>query len=691
MHFANHWLDQSRHRLRSTVTSLCVLLPTLSAISLISPSAQAAERVTPVKLWVAGKVVALKSTAVYDGKETFVPLEALASVGAKGTVTARNNVVRVTLRSGKTENFDYATYRGQPYINLTDIAESVDGKILKPIRSVAGDTVSRFLLPNTTYLLARVTDVHVEGSSLHVGTSFPVPHQARMLNLQNLRGYVDVVGATISKDLHTVSLKSTRYAEKIRFGQHTPDVARVVVELAPGAMLATNATPLRPSSTFIAPLTGGRSQNSTIMESMPRNPRSRTFSASDDELIMPSKMRRNSSQTADEADIPVAPRRKKKAAPFDTSADSGTLDTRRTRNVDNNTQDNETTPTTTATTARKRVIDVERITYRSEDRDTLQVIVSTSSKARAFVHYSEATRQVVIDIPNSQLNLENDSQSDQEVGHSLITGLTASTQRKSPRVTPLTRIKLDASRPVTISVDASTNEIVFEITPQKTAKSQPSAHRRVVVIDAGHGGFDPGAFVAENGAQTSEKSITLAIASKLRRILEAHGAKVLMTRTSDKHVKLEARPALANEVGADLFISIHNNTFKEMNVITGSSTYYHGSSPLSRKLASSVQNRLAPVTGMRNRGAVSDNSLYANGLAVLRETNMTAVLCEVGYINNTKDRQKLLDPQFQSRVANAIYLGIKDYYAPPLISQRKKRRMKKTSFATTTPPFAPYC
>ena len=201
----------------------------------------------------------------------------------------------------------------------------------------------------------------------------------------------------------------------------------------------------------------------------------------------------------------------------------------------------------------------------------------------------------------------------------------------------------------------------------------------MVVIDAGHGGFDPGAFVASNGATTSEKSITLAIASKLRAVLEAHGARVLMTRSSDRHVSLEARPALANEAGADLFISIHNNTFKAANSITGSTTYYHASSPQSRRLASAIQSRLAPVTGMRNRGAVTDTSLYANGLAVLRETNMTAILCEVGYINNPNDRQKLKNSKFQSRVANAIYLGIRDYLNPPVVSAHRKRTKSKSS------------
>ena len=385
MQFANSGLDSSRQRLRSTLTSFCGLLPALSALMLTNLPANAAERVTPVKLWVAGKYVPLKSTAVYDGKETFVPLEALASVGATGVVTTRKNVVRVTLRSGKKEDLDYATYKGRPYISLTDLAETVDGKVLKPSKVREGDIPPKFVLPNTSYLLARVTDVHVEGSSLHVGTSFPVPYKARMLKTDNLRGYVDVVGATISKDMHTVSLKSTRYAERVRFGQNTPSTARIVVELAPGARIASNDT-TRASAAFVTPLTGGSSRTGAVVA----HETPIASSSDDNEFTPPPRARRRVPVDDTMAPEPTPTPRKKKLPPVDTSADAGTVTSRKTRNVDTGVQDSTVSPTPAT---RKRVIDVERIAYRSDDRNSIQLVVSTSSKARAFVHYSSETRQ----------------------------------------------------------------------------------------------------------------------------------------------------------------------------------------------------------------------------------------------------------------------------------------------------------
>ena len=681
MQSANLGFGNSPHRLRSKWTSLCAILPAFAVLTTSNTVAHAAERVTPVKLWIAGKIVALKSSAVYDGKETFVPLEALASVGAKGTVTSTRNVVRITLRTGKREDLDYATYQGKPYVSLTDLAETVDGKVLKPVSARSGLLASKYQLPNTTYLLARVTDVRVEGTFLHVGTSFPVPFKSNLLRTDNPRGYVDVIGAVVSKDLRAVSLKSRRYAERVRFGQFTPDISRIVVDLAPGARLSVNAGETRPTATYTASLTGGSMNGPGLTHSSSQN----NSEASSDELILPNRRR---APMSDDTVAPprrnrvtdasvVTPRRKKAAVqPDDANLQTEPVSPPRRRSASQ--QDDGAYPAAT-TNFKKQVTEIERITYRAEDAESIQLIVTTTAKARAFVHYSAATRQVIIDIPNSQLNLDNDQQSDQDISNSLITGLTASTQRKSPRIAPLTRIKLDASKPVTVSQESTENQIVFDITPPRSANAHVSGTRKLVVIDAGHGGFDNGANVMENGKLTSEKNITLAIASRLRTCLEASGVKVRMTRSSDSHVALEARPALANEVGADLYISIHNDTWKRANAISGNTTYYHAESPQSRALAVYVQQSLAPVSGMRNRGALTDTSLYANGLAVLRETNMPAILCEIGYINNANDRRQLLNGKFQSRVALAICKGVRNYLAantPVATARRRKRAMK---------------
>lgn len=184
----------------------------------------------------------------------------------------------------------------------------------------------------------------------------------------------------------------------------------------------------------------------------------------------------------------------------------------------------------------------------------------------------------------------------------------------------------------------------------------------IVVVDPGHGGRNsPGCSVVVNGVCIYEKNLTLSIATKLQKLLTTAGVKVLMTRTEDVDVPLKARPALATDNNADLFVSIHIDSCPIPNSASGSTTYYHKNDPSSRALAQSIVERIGQVSGLPVRGAKSDGVLYTNGLAVLRNSTVPAVLIEVGYINNVKDRQKLLNEEFQQRVAQAIVAGIRGY------------------------------
>jgi N-acetylmuramoyl-L-alanine amidase len=176
-------------------------------------------------------------------------------------------------------------------------------------------------------------------------------------------------------------------------------------------------------------------------------------------------------------------------------------------------------------------------------------------------------------------------------------------------------------------------------------------------VDAGHGGSSSGATFG--GVQ--EKNITLAISLKLRACLEACGAKVVMTRDRDVTVPLYDRPNLANAINADLFVSVHNDDTERTNSASGTSTYYHKGDASSHALAVCVQQAVMAVSGLPSRGALSDGILYSSGLAVLRCSSMPAVLVEVAYINNQRDRRKLVDDDFQQHVAQAICDGLRHY------------------------------
>jgi N-acetylmuramoyl-L-alanine amidase len=177
------------------------------------------------------------------------------------------------------------------------------------------------------------------------------------------------------------------------------------------------------------------------------------------------------------------------------------------------------------------------------------------------------------------------------------------------------------------------------------------------IIDAGHGGFDPGA-VGPTGVQ--EKVITLAVAKKAAEVLRGAGVDVLFTRDSDKllagtiNADLGMRYKIANQAKADVFVSIHCNSAADPKA-NGTETFYCTGSPAGAKLAEHIQNRLITALGLRNRGVKSAT------FAVLRGTNMPAALVELAFISNPTEEGLLETPAFQDKAALAIADGVLDF------------------------------
>lgn len=181
---------------------------------------------------------------------------------------------------------------------------------------------------------------------------------------------------------------------------------------------------------------------------------------------------------------------------------------------------------------------------------------------------------------------------------------------------------------------------------------------RVIVLDPGHGGPDPGA-IGANGTQ--EKNVTLDIAKRVNKLLKAQGADVIMARGSDTDVSLSARTDIANKNKADIFVSIHINAHTDRS-IGGTTTYiYNGSSGTARiqesnKLASSIQTELVKSLGLRDIGVKSAN------FAVVRTSNMPAVLIELAFISNKNEEKLLNTDSFKNKSAEAIVKGIGYYF-----------------------------
>ena len=171
-----------------------------------------------------------------------------------------------------------------------------------------------------------------------------------------------------------------------------------------------------------------------------------------------------------------------------------------------------------------------------------------------------------------------------------------------------------------------------------------------ICIDAGHGGYDPGAV---NGSHR-EADYALAIAKKTGELLEKHGFTVFYTRLTDSFVPLGARSGRANYGKADLFVSVHLNSAVSKKA-RGAEMLIYGRGGEAEKLADCIQSELVTAAGTLNRGVKTQN------IAVLRQTNMPAVLVEVGFISNDEECARLATDEYQSKAAEAICRGICRY------------------------------
>ena len=167
-----------------------------------------------------------------------------------------------------------------------------------------------------------------------------------------------------------------------------------------------------------------------------------------------------------------------------------------------------------------------------------------------------------------------------------------------------------------------------------------------IVVDAGHGGSNPGAVY--QGRRESDDALRLAMA--VGRILEENGYDVSYTRTTDTTQSVGQKAAIANEEGADLFVSIHRNAAEYPGKYSGVQTLIYDDSGIKKEMAQNINANLERL-GFRNAGV----SIRPN-LVVLNSTQMPALLVEAGFIDSTTDNQ-LFDSRFQA-IAQGIADGI---------------------------------
>lgn len=193
---------------------------------------------------------------------------------------------------------------------------------------------------------------------------------------------------------------------------------------------------------------------------------------------------------------------------------------------------------------------------------------------------------------------------------------------------------------------------------------QEQDEKYCVVIDAGHGGIDPGK-VGINGAK--EKDINLSIALKVKQFLEANDVQVVLTRDTDEGLydadasnqkvqDMKRRVSIIEETAPSVTVSIHQNSYPE-EYVHGAQVFYYETSAEGKKLAEILQTRLVDDVDHENKRQIKANDSYY----LLKKTPTPIVIVECGFLSNQEEAEKLCSELYQEKVAWAIHLGILQY------------------------------
>jgi len=228
-------------------------------------------------------------------------------------------------------------------------------------------------------------------------------------------------------------------------------------------------------------------------------------------------------------------------------------------------------------------------------------------------------------------------------------------------------VRIPGKKTAIILVLSVMSMLVFAVLWQgSTAVISHAEKGHVVMIDPGHGGYDPGAVTAKG---VYEKSINLQIAQKVKEMLAPTGIDVVLTREDDidyapdkaigkntkKQIDLNRRISMANEAKADVFISLHvNATAKGQD--SGAETFYHYKSESGKALAALIQQEMIKIPGM-NRRIAKPGDFY-----LINNTSMPAVIVEMGYLSSPKEQKKLQESWYQEQLSRAIAKGISNFY-----------------------------
>lgn len=305
----------------------------------------------------------------------------------------------------------------------------------------------------------------------------------------------------------------------------------------------------------------------------------------------------------------------------------------------------------------EQLIPVKQIRLSSQENQS--VVQIAAGRKIDYTAQESGPNRLVIDLPQSSLQLASQMEANQNATLGPIRKIT------SRQLAPdMVRVEAELVPGTQYQVSQQDDYIVLG-----ARLAQGNLKGKTIVIDPGHGSVQPGGWTDPGAVgkvlKLYERDVNLAVALKLQKLLTQQGAKVVMTHSTGRtYLSLAGRADVANNLGADIFVSIHSNSNNNA-AISGTTVYYYAPTWhselasqrwLRQRLALSIQNELVKAGGRNNLGILEDS------FAVIRETKVPSVLVEMAYLSNPEEERLLSTDQFRSKIAQGIFKGIESYF-----------------------------
>jgi N-acetylmuramoyl-L-alanine amidase len=287
------------------------------------------------------------------------------------------------------------------------------------------------------------------------------------------------------------------------------------------------------------------------------------------------------------------------------------------------------------------------IHYQKEDMNKSFVRLTLKELGEYNVDYATITNELIVKVPKNKIELE---EKIVEIDDGLIKSIRVNGDDDDYYMAVQLKDTTDYKIETT---DSYTEEIIIKFENRRIKTSSYSG--RLIIIDPGHGGKDPGA--SNKALNLVEKELTIDTSLRLNDLLKKAGFTTYMTRNDDRTLDLYGRPEVANGLGGAVFVSIHYNYAGNKNVSGIEMLYVDDPNRDCKRFAKTIQEEMIKALKTNDRGIKNEPEFV-----VIRETNMPSVIAEVGFISNPTEGSLIRTAEYRQKSAQALFNGIKRYF-----------------------------